>query len=350
MPHGKGDPVLCMSPNQKRVYQAYGCIPIWLTEAGALQCTYCNSGDEGCLKSCLLANVMDKMRADVRYLDAEDARRGIPVTHLEMADRFRKFCFAEDVQSLVSGERLYKDFVDRHRILYVLQGLGPWLEKEAKRYAEAGGVHNQDSKRLSLKCERAVVLFLRLELDALNEEDTIILCNVIESSGIPEAFNNTLQTSLQRVLDLLSIVNAVKEMQRRDGSLLLKEMQWEQEQLKAEPQTLTKETSHLPTSSTVLSLPSPPPPPSPLPLSSSISLPSSASGSRSLSLSSSPVESFEDDPATPNRCRGRTKAGARCKLTEESVHKLHGRCAEAAEPLSRGAHYCKFHRDQEPLF
>lgn len=56
---------------------------------------------------------------------------------------------------------------------------------------------------------------------------------------------------------------------------------------------------------------------------------------------------FTDDPKAPRRCHGRTQSGARCKLTEQSVQKLHGKCADAAKPLQRGAKFCKFHRDQE---
>lgn len=49
MPHRKGDPVLCMSANQKKVHEAYGSIPIWLNERGSLVCVYCNTGnEEGC--------------------------------------------------------------------------------------------------------------------------------------------------------------------------------------------------------------------------------------------------------------------------------------------------------------
>ena len=48
MPHMKGDPVLCMSTNQKKVHEAYGSIPIWLNERGSLVCVYCNTGNEGC--------------------------------------------------------------------------------------------------------------------------------------------------------------------------------------------------------------------------------------------------------------------------------------------------------------
>ena len=69
----------------------------------------------------MLAPVMDNMRADVRYLDAEHVRNDIPVTHEEMADNFSKFCLSPDVQNLVSGEHLYNDFVEQHRIILLLQ-------------------------------------------------------------------------------------------------------------------------------------------------------------------------------------------------------------------------------------
>ena len=64
---------------------------------------------------------MDNMRADVRHLDSEDARKDIPVTHEEMADNFSKFCLSDNVQTLVSGQHLYNDFVDQHRIVLLLQ-------------------------------------------------------------------------------------------------------------------------------------------------------------------------------------------------------------------------------------
>jgi len=65
-----------------------------------------------------------------------------------------------------------------------VQSLGPWLREEAQRYAQEGGVHNQPRDRLLLKCERAATLFLRLELNGLSLEDSIILCNIIESAGV----------------------------------------------------------------------------------------------------------------------------------------------------------------------
>jgi len=298
MPHLKGDPLLCMSANQLRVHKAYGAIPIWLNQTGDLVCVYCNTGAEGCSPSCLMSNAMNNMRADVAFLDAEDARNGIPVTHVEMADNFRCFCFSDEVQNLVNGEHLFLDFVENHRILLVLQGLGPWLKQEADRYAAQGGVHNQAHDRLALKCCRAVAHFLRLELSYLSEEDTIILCNIIESSGVAES-----QASIQKVLDLLSIVNAVKEMQKRDFSLLLQEL---------ENAPLPPLDDHLP------------------------------------SPDADTASAVTDNE--PTRCQGLTKAGQRCKLTAESVNRLHGRCAEAAEPLVRGERFCKFHKDQEAFF
>eukprot|EP00244_Chara_vulgaris_P001875 TRINITY_DN1310_c0_g1_i4.p1 TRINITY_DN1310_c0_g1~~TRINITY_DN1310_c0_g1_i4.p1 ORF type:complete len:164 (-),score=14.87 TRINITY_DN1310_c0_g1_i4:1208-1699(-) len=47
----------------------------------------------------------------------------------------------------------------------------------------------------------------------------------------------------------------------------------------------------------------------------------------------------------PRRCHGMTQSGKRCKLTEESVYELHGRCAAAAEPLARGKKFCSFHQN-----
>lgn len=371
MPHLTGDPLLCMTSNQVRVYKAYGSVPVWLDSKGALQCTYCNSGSEGCQSSCLMATVMNKMRADVQFLEAEEARKGIPVTHEEMADRFHKFCHSSDVQVLVSGDRLYSDFVEKHKIVLLLQSLSPWLKKEADRYAAAGGVHNQSKERLSLKCERAVTQFLRLDLESMTEEDTIILCNAIETSGFYN-LDTAQQNAIQCMLDLLSVVNAVKETQRSNAVSLFQQLQDEQEQEKLlPPQVLQSNPSEVNapmTEGTFSSEGTMPIVNSPMantansrpvngkPTSSSsfktnfgkTQPPKSTKSSKEISMFDE--EFADDDPSLPNRCRGRTKAGVRCKLTEESVGKLHGRCAEAAEPLSRGAKYCKFHRDQEPLF
>lgn len=284
MPHRNGDPIPRMSKNQRRVYEAYGSIPIWLDEHGSIVCQYCNMGAEGCAKSCLLAGVMNSMRNDVNFLDLEDARSGSAVTPGEIKDNFRKFCDRPDVSSVVSGERLFDDFINRHKIIQTLQALETWLKLEGKRYADMGGVQNQPKERLALKCERALLLFLRLDLNALGREDTIILSNIIESSGIVDSFDPVMQNSIQNILDLVSITHAFKEMEGREGGIrkLLRE-----------------------------------------------------------------APEFKDDPKGPQRCHGKTQSGARCKLTEDSINRLHGKCAEAAKPLARGSKYCKFHCSQD---
>ncbi|CAI5506779.1 unnamed protein product [Closterium sp. Naga37s-1] len=314
MPHRLGDPVPRLSENQKTVYKAYGSIPLWVDEHNNIVCQYCN-GATACEPSCLLAGVMDNMRKDVGFLDAEDARQGVPVTPEELKDNFRLFCERNDVASLVSSQRLFEDFVDSKSIVLVLQSLGPWLVSEAQRYAEAGGVHNQPRDRLALKCTRAVTLFLRLDLNALSLEDTIILSNVVESSGIMEEFDPVMQNNIQIVMDLLSIVHAFREMQGKDGGL--------KALLTGEPAAEVGGSGGR----------------APAP---------SVSGKKQPGVSvARTATTFEDDPTAPRRCHGRTQSGARCKLTEESVNKLHGRCADAARPLARGAKYCKFHRDQQ---
>eukprot|EP00475_Leptophrys_vorax_P041735 TRINITY_DN78783_c0_g1_i1.p1 TRINITY_DN78783_c0_g1~~TRINITY_DN78783_c0_g1_i1.p1 ORF type:complete len:318 (-),score=26.34 TRINITY_DN78783_c0_g1_i1:264-1217(-) len=315
MPHRIGDPIPRLSENQKKVYKAYGSIPIWLDEHNHIVCQYCN-GAKACEQSCLLSGVMDNMRKDIEFLDAEDSRLGIPVTHEELKDNFRLFCGREDVAALVSGDRLYEDFVDMKGIVLVLQSLGPWLISEAQRYAEAGGVHNQPRDRLALKCTRAVTLFLRLDLNALSHEDTIILSNVVESSGVMEDFDPVMQSNIQIVMDLLSIAHAFREMQGKDGGLKALLM-----------------GAGAPASSDSTGVVS--------------RGPSNAAGAGGRSQPARDSKNFEDDPSAPRRCHGKTQSGARCKLTEESVHKLHGRCADAARPLARGAKYCKFHRDQQ---
>ena len=64
---------------------------------------------------------MDNMRNDVKFLDEEDARRGVPVTPEEMKDNFRRFCERPDVKALVNSKRLFQDFVEQKNIILVLQ-------------------------------------------------------------------------------------------------------------------------------------------------------------------------------------------------------------------------------------
>lgn len=231
---------------------------------------------------------MLSMRNDVKFLDEEVARKERPYTQEEMKEHFKGFCQRQDVAAVVPSDQLYDSFVKKSNIVLVLQSLGPWLRGQAERYAREGGVHNQPRDRLLLKCERAVALFLRLELNALSLEDTIILCNIIESAGSMESKDEVLHGRLQKAMDLISVAHAFKEMQGKSSTLKTSLM-------KGGP----------------------------------------ASGE------------FVDDPKAPRRCHGRTQSGARCKLTELSVQKLHGKCADAAKPLQKGAKFCKFHRDQE---
>lgn len=288
MPHRHGDPIPRMSENQLRVYKAYGSIPVWLDDNSNIVCTYCNQGNAGCAQGCLLAGVMQCMRNDIKFLDDEASRKETPVTPEEMKEHFRVFCRRQDVAAVVPSEQLYESFVTKSNIVLVLQSLGPWLRGQAERYAKEGGVHNQPRDRLLLKCERAVTLFLRLELNSLSLEDTIILCNIIESAGSMEAQDEVLHGRLQKAMDLISVAHAFKEMQGRSSTL-----------------------------------------------------------KNSLMKGGSSSGEFVDDPKAPRRCHGRTQSGARCKLTELSVQKLHGKCADAAKPLQKGAKFCKFHRDQE---
>eukprot|EP00270_Netrium_digitus_P007406 TRINITY_DN2156_c2_g1_i2.p1 TRINITY_DN2156_c2_g1~~TRINITY_DN2156_c2_g1_i2.p1 ORF type:complete len:444 (+),score=93.54 TRINITY_DN2156_c2_g1_i2:160-1491(+) len=410
MPHRRGDPLPCMSPNQRRVHKAYGSMPVWLDHLGNFVCQLCNHGADGCDSSCLLAGVMECMRKDIRFLDEEDARcaRGAPTSPEEIAKNFYSFCTRPDVSAMVSGERLYADFIQVHRIILVLQILGPWLRAEGERYAATMTSQDQPLELLTLKCERAITYFLRLDLNRLSLEDTLLLSNMIESSGVVEGYDAVMLDSIQKVLDLISVAHTFNEMQGQDNLLqeMLNQQQTQQQQnpqlneqlmvLHAgmqplsssesnsvnldqqqqhqqlqhhhhhhhqqqyleltpqqldvfspqykvqEPMTLIQDLQYqqgqqqqqqhvqqLPTGSQQQQMDQP------------------MTRMQSSDLNQQKQMQFIDDPCGPRRCKGRTQSGARCKLTEESASRLHGRCADAAKPLKEGAKYCKFHKDQE---
>ena len=55
-------------------------------------------------------------------------------------------------------------------------------------------------------------MFLRLDLNALSHEDTIILSNLVESAGVVETFDSSMQDKIQKIMDLISIAHAFHEM------------------------------------------------------------------------------------------------------------------------------------------
>ena len=160
-------------------------------------------------------------------------------------------------------------------------------------------------------------MFLRLDLNALSHEDTIILSNLVESAGVVETFDSSMQDKIQKIMDLISIAHAFHEMKVCSAVCCLPSYMYFKD---------VSQTSR------------------------ACVLQGKDGGLKALLQGQSPIPSggkFVEDPTGPRRCHGRTQSGARCKLTEESIHRLHGRCAEAAKPLAKGAKYCSFHKDQK---
>eukprot|EP00245_Coleochaete_scutata_P008201 TRINITY_DN244_c0_g1_i1.p1 TRINITY_DN244_c0_g1~~TRINITY_DN244_c0_g1_i1.p1 ORF type:complete len:338 (-),score=34.79 TRINITY_DN244_c0_g1_i1:838-1851(-) len=272
-----------------RISRAYCNIPLWLDESGNVVCPYCNR--PSCAPKCMLRVLMESARTDLKFLEEQHARlTSPPQTAEDKTASFQQFCSRPDVLASISGGRLFTDFVEHYKIVHVVAEMGPWLFQLAQSYAAAhrGVGLEMPLERLKLRAERAVVLFLRLELSTLAAEDAWILQQVIESCGSPENYEPAIRSKIQAMMDLLTVLQAYFD---------------------------HKGKQHLQRQRHALRVQMPP--------------------------------AEQDDPTAPRRCKGRTQSGVRCKLTEESVTKLHGRCAEAAQPLAKGEDYCNFHREQQ---